>query len=120
MIKWFFKWLFRQEHEELQRLISRARNLGNEKPVQYKVFDPNSKAFLFAMNEVSGMPEVRFWLLEKQREVDALIKYSTDGNRDQNIGRSMLIDELVGSLDKAKANYAAILEYEQRIQNAKV
>jgi hypothetical protein len=120
MIKRFFKWLFKKEHEELQALISKARNLGNEKPVQYKVFDSNSKAFLFAMNEVSGMPEIRFWLLEKQREVEHQIKYSTENNRELNIGRSMLIDELLDSLKNAKVNYQAIIEQEQRIQNAKV
>lgn len=120
MIKSFLKWLFKKEHEELQSLINKARGMGNERPVQYQVFNPNSKSFLFAMNEIAGMPEIKFWLFEKQREVEHQIKYSTENNRLLNIGRSMLIDELVDSLKAVKANYSAILDMEQRIQNAKV
>jgi hypothetical protein len=120
MINWLKKWLFKKEHEELQRLIDKARECAIEKPVQYKVFDPNSKSFLFAMNEISESLEIKFWLLEKQREVEHQIKYSTGNNRDFNIGRSMLVDELLDSLKTVKANYSAILEAEQRMQNAKI
>jgi hypothetical protein len=120
MINWLKKWLFKKEHEELQRLIDRARECAIEKPVQYKVFDVSAKPFLFAMSEMSSMTEIRFWLLERQRQADQLIKYSPDGNRDFNIGRSMLVDELLGDLKRFKTEYQAIIEEEQRIQNAKV
>ena len=70
------------------------------------------------MSEVSQMPEVMFWLLERQRQCDQLIKYSGKENRDFNIGRSMLIDELMGDMKKFRNDYIQILEREKQIKNA--
>jgi hypothetical protein len=120
MINLIKRWLFKKEHKELQSLINKAKECVVEKPVQYKVYDTSSKPYLFAMNELSSMPEIRFWLLERQRQADQLIKYSPAGNKDFNIGRSMLIDELLGDLKRFKEEYQAVLEMEQRIQDAKV
>jgi hypothetical protein len=120
MITLIKRWIFKKEHKELQSLINKAKECSIEKPVQYKVFDTSSKPFLFAMSELSSMSELRFWILERQRQADQLIKYSPSGNRDFNIGRSMGFDELLGDLKRFKEEYQAILEMEQRIQDAKV
>jgi hypothetical protein len=109
----FFKWLFKKEYAEALSLVEQARKLG-DKYVAYQTFNVTESPFLFAMSEISEMPEVRFWLLERQRQADQLVKYSTDGNRDHNIGRSMLIDELLGDLKKFKVSYLELLEIEKR------
>jgi hypothetical protein len=116
-VRWFFKWLFKKKYAEALALVEQAKRLG-DKYVTYQTFNVAEQPFLYAMSEIERMPEVKFWLLERQRQIDKLIKYSTDGNRDHNIGRSMLIDELLGDLKKFKAQYVALLKAREATNNA--
>jgi len=121
MKRWLLKWILKKEYAEALDLIKKARECIVEKYVSYQTFDIASGSFLFTMSEVSQMPEIKFWLLERQRKSDLEIKYESEKNRDFNIGRSMLIDELMGDLKKFRAAYLELLEREKKVKaNAQI
>jgi hypothetical protein len=120
MIKAFFRWLFKAEYLEAQLMLQKAKEI---KPayVKYDVLNIKSFSFLTKMQDIMKSPEFKFWLAERQREYDRLVKYSTvtnDFNRSLNIGRSMAIDDLLSDLEMYNKDYLILLNTDKEAANA--
>lgn len=117
MIRWLLKWLFRKEYKEALRLVESARSI----PVRYVKYDTykmDSLEFLGPMQDTIKSPLFKFWLFERKAECERLIKYGTLNNRDMNIGRAMLIDELLADCVGFETKYRELIE--EQAQNAKI
>lgn len=110
MIKRLLRWLFAVELAELRELAESAKAV---KPVyvSYERMDASGEEFLSAIAEhVQNNKAILYWLCERQKEYDRLIKYGTQTNRDMNIGRSMCIDEILSDIVKFNEDWKDLLE----------
>jgi len=120
MIKAFFRWLFKVEYEEARLMLQKSKEI---KPiyVKYEVMNTKSFTYLLKMQDIIKSPEFKFWIAERQREYDRLVKYSTvtsDFNRTLNIGRSMAMDDLLNDLEMYNKDYLMLLNTDKEAANA--
>ena len=120
MIKAFFRWLFKDEYQEAQLLLQKAKEI-NPAYVKYEVLNTKGFAFITKMQDIIKSAEFKFWIAERQREYDRLVKYSTvtnDFNRSLNIGRSMAMDDLLNDLEMYNKDYLTLMNTDNEAANA--
>ncbi len=120
MIKLLFRWLFKSEYQEAQLLLQKAKEI---KPayVKYDVMNTKAISYLMKMQDIIKSAEFKFWIAERQREYDRLVKYSTvtnDFNRALNIVRSMAMDDLLSDLEMYNKDYLMLLNTDKEAANA--
>ena len=107
--------LFAKEKKQFAELIKKAND--SVKYVTYKPLDFCSMQFLHGVQSIISSEFILFWLNERKRQYDELIKYAPIANRDNNIGRSMAMDELLGDCIKFKTDYDTLLTQKGNIKN---
>jgi uncharacterized FlgJ-related protein len=96
-MKWLFRLIFKKELDEVAEITRQAKahlNIQIEY-VNYETFDMESERFLLSILSNVKNPTFLFWILERKRRYDDLIKYGTTANRENNIGRAQAMDELL-------------------------
>jgi hypothetical protein len=110
MIKKLLRWLFKKEYQEAKDLIEQAKAYNNKVFINYTRYPLDSKEFILGVQLIINSEFLTIWLNERKLTYDSLVKYGTVVNRENNIGRSMAIDELLKDADTFKSCYKELLE----------
>jgi hypothetical protein len=113
-MKWLFRWLFRRELAEVTAITKAAKEYFNVQYVKYETFSMDSEAFLFPIQSICKSAALLFWVLERKRQYEDLIKYGTPANRENNLGRAMAMDEMLKDMRTFETKYLEILAEKAR------
>ena len=113
-MKWLFRWIFKRELAEVAAITKAAKEYFNVQYVKYETFGMDSEAFLFPVQMIIKSPVFLFWVLERKRQYEDLIKYSTPANRENNLGRAMAMDEMLKDMKTFETKYREILAEKAR------
>lgn len=115
MIKKLIRWLFKKEYAKVQTLINKAKEYDNIRFVKYEVFDMATEKFLFPIQSIIKSDVFLYWLLERKRQYEELVKYGTVANRENNLGRAMAMDEMLRDCETFKNAFTDILTSKTKV-----
>jgi hypothetical protein len=117
MIKALLKWLFKKEYAEALNLIRQAKNASFNRYIKIDPFDMKDEGFIIPILQIVNTKEFIFWLVERKGQYENLIKYGTPANRENNIGRAMAIDELLGDCENFKVRHLENVNRQKEVSN---
>ena len=113
-MKWLFRRIFKRELAEVAAITKAAKEHFNLQYVKYETFNMESEAFLFQVQMIIKSPVFLFWVLERKRQYEDLIKYGTPTNRENNLGRAMAMDEMLRDIKTFETKYRELLAEKAR------